>query len=135
MFDLVYGDPVVRWVVERIDDFGPVTGCAGIGFASSGRIVAGAVYNNFRGHDIQLSFAAEDPRWAVKGNIRAVFHYPFEQLKCARVTAFTSKANRRARKLIEGVGFKMEGVHPKGWDGRQTAISYGMCREDCKWLR
>ena len=126
---------MVEWVVSRIDDFGPLTGCEGIGFASSGRIVAGAVYNNFRGHDIQLSFASEDPRWATKGNIRAVFHYPFEQLGCVRVTAITSKANRRARRLIEGVGFKMEGVHPKAWDGRQTAISYGIAKENCKWLR
>ena len=135
MFDLVFGPPVVEWVTQRIDDFGPLTECQGIGFASSGIIVAGAVYNNFRGHDIQLSFAAEDPRWATRGNIRAVLDYPFNQLGCERITAFTAKGNKRARKLIEGVGFRMEGVHPKGWDGHRTAISYGLLRANCKWLR
>lgn len=133
--DLVYGPPVVEWVASRIRGFGPVDEkCQGIGFASSGRIVAGAVFNNYTGHDIQLSFAADHPSWATRGNIRAVFDYPFNQLGCARVTTVTSKANKRARKLNEGIGFKIEGVHPRGWDGKQTAISYGLLRENCKWL-
>lgn len=133
--DLVFGQPVVEWVASRIWHFGSTDKCEGIGFASSGHIVAGAVFNNFRGHDVNIAFASDDPRWATRGNIRAVLHYPFEQLECVRITALTAKANKRSRKLLEGMGFVMEGVHPLGMDGKQTAISYGLLKENCKWLR
>jgi RimJ/RimL family protein N-acetyltransferase len=35
----------------------------------------------------------------------------------------------------EKLGFKLEGVHIKGLDGRQDAISYGMLRRKCRWLK
>jgi hypothetical protein len=36
---------------------------------------------------------------------------------------------------VKSSGFKLEGVHIKGLDGRQDAISYGMLRSQCRWLK
>lgn len=137
MLDLAYGAPVAAWVAARIPHvgdaarFGP---CAAIGFVRGHALCAGAVFTNYRGHDIELSFAAADPRWARRGSLRAVFHYPFRQLGCARVTAVTGRANARARRLTAGLGFTLEGVIRRGLDGRDDALVFGMLREECRWL-
>ncbi|MCR4339344.1 MAG: GNAT family N-acetyltransferase [Gemmatimonadaceae bacterium] len=127
---------LLAWAAQRIpgmrpEDFGP---CETFGFADR-KLAAVAVFNNFRAFDAQLTFVSDDPRWATRGNIRAVFWYAFEQLKLRRLTCITAKGNKRARKLCEGMGFRREGTHPRGVDGRKTAISYGLLPEHCKWLR
>lgn len=110
-----------------------------IGFASQdmSKLYAVAIYNNFRHYDIEISFVATTPRWATPSNIRVVMDYPFNQLGVKRMSAFTAKSNKRARKLNEGVGFKLEGVHPFGWFGSEDACSYGITEKTVreKWLK
>lgn len=133
--NLVFGPEVVGWVSARIRDSSYSAEAQGIGLAENGTLVCGVVYSQYSGTDLQMSIAAETPRWCTRGNLRAFFHYPFVQLGCVRVTAITAKANKRTRKLLEGLGFTLEGVHPKAMpDGVQTALSYGMLREKCRWL-
>jgi len=100
------------------------------------KIMAVAIYNNYRHpSDIEISFVAATPRWATQGNVRAMMHYPFVQLGVKRLSAITSKQNKRCRKLLTGLGFKQEGVHPfAGADG-ETAITYGLYSETAKkWM-
>ena len=137
MLELRFGAGVAEWVAARIPHVGTAAGfgdCAAIGFARDGELIAGAVFSNHRGHDIELSFAAADPRWARRGNLRAVFHYPFRQLGCARVTVVTGRNNARARRLAAGLGFTLEGIVRRGLDGREDAFVFGMLREECRWL-
>jgi hypothetical protein len=65
--NLVYGHDaaVARWVQERAPhaqngfrDF------VAIGIERNGDLVAGVVYNEYRGHSIHASIASSDPRWA-----------------------------------------------------------------------
>lgn len=118
-----------------VEEFGQYTA---IGFADDTGIIGGVVYNNFRryknGADIQLTAYSTNPHWLNKNNLRIIFTYPYIQLGCGRTTAVTGRANKRTRKLLEGVGYRLEGVHPKGMDGKQTAITYGMLRENCRWI-
>lgn len=106
-----------------------------IGVADGNTLVAGAVFNNYRPQyrDIEISFSAASPKWARRGIIREIFRYPFVQLGCARLTTITGRKNRRARRLDEGLGFKLEGVVRKGF-GRDDAMIYGMLKRECKWL-
>lgn len=117
------------------EDFGSH---AAIGFALDGRLIAGAVYHEYRklahGADIRLAFGATNPRWGTKRNIRAVFAFPFLQCDCARVTTVAGRRNEAARRLNERVGFKFEGLVRHAWDGREDAVLYGMLREECRWL-
>jgi RimJ/RimL family protein N-acetyltransferase len=142
MTNVVFGheDVLVPWAAERMPlqnaTFGP---CTTLGFAIGDRLISVAIFHNFRelqyGHEIHVSMSAEDPRWCTRRNLGLIFKYPFDQLGCVRVTTVTSRKNKRARKLDEGLGFKREGVLRKGMDGRDDAIVYGMLRKECKWIR
>ncbi len=106
-----------------------------LGVVRRGKLLGGAVYHNFVGHDVQVSVAFDSPGWALPGTLRALFDYPFSQLGCRRMTAMVGRKNKQSRKLTEGMGFKLEGVHPKGLDGRQDVMSYGLLKEDCRWIK
>lgn len=101
------------------------------------RIMAVAIYNNYRyDSDIEVSFVSATPRWATQGNIRAMLFYPFGQLGVKRLSAITTKSNKRCRKLLTGLGFKQEGVHPFAGENQATAISYGMYSNSAqKWVK
>jgi len=133
---------VGQWVADQLPGFGGPEGFGpfyALGFALDGRLIAGAVYHEFRPHpfgaDVRISFAASSPRWGSSRNIRAVFAIPFLQYGCGRVTTVAGRRNAAARRLNEGVGFTFEGLIRRGWDGREDAIVYGMLREECRWLK
>lgn len=134
---------LLHFAADRIPGMTPeeFMPCSVIGFADlRDGLMAVAIFNNYRLHkgvgiDAQMTFVACTPRWATRGNIRAVFTYAFHQLRLPRLTCITAKGNKRARKLCEGMGFTREGTHPRGVDGVQTAISYGLLPENCHWLK
>lgn len=113
---------------------------AAIGVADERGLLAAAIFTDYHqlplGADIHMSFAATSPRWAQRGVIRGILSYPFTQLKCNRLTALTARSNKRARKLMEGLGFQLEGVHWRAYDGKTDAISYCLRRyvAEEKWL-
>lgn len=126
---------VAEWVRRRLPGatgFGPSTT---LHVVEGGAIIAGVVYHDYLGHDIKMTIAALSPRWALRGVIRALLHYPFRELDCARVSAIAARRNRTSRKLLLGLGFKLEGVARKGFDGVQDAMIYGLLRADARrWI-
>lgn len=131
-----YDAAVANWVQAQIphavNGFGP---CVALGIAIDDVLIAGVVYHEWRPayRSVQMSIAAASPKWATKGNLRAIFAYPFLDLKANRATAITPKRNRRARHLIEGTGFKLEGCARKGFLS-DDAVIYGMLRNECRWI-
>lgn len=139
MADLVHGadTDVMRWVAERIEHidaaealpFGPFRA---IGVVVDRALVAGCVYHNFvpRYGTCEISFAAESPRWATRGTIRALLSVPFLQWGCHRVQMVTSLANERAIRLIRGIGFTREGTHAHAFGPGKHAVSFRLLRRD-----
>jgi hypothetical protein len=131
---LIGADEIVaKWVSEKIvgcNGFGP---CTAIGVVRDGKLSGGVVYHEFRKHDVRVSIALDGAGFSVPW--RLLFSYPFNELKCVRITSMIDKRNKRSRALCERLGFKMEGVHPKGVDGWATAVSYGMLKENCRWIK
>src|SRR6187549_2264145 len=80
----------------------------------NGKLAAIAVYHDYAPPCIQMSFYALTPRWAHMSTIRDLLNYPFGQLKCRRVTSLVKKKNARSRRMVEGLGWKLEGVVRKG---------------------
>lgn len=123
---------IAAWVGEQLGicDFGP---SSAIGVARGNKIVAGAVFNNFRWPNIEVTFAATSPRWATRQTFRAILRYPFIQLDCRRLTAVTEATNQPARAFLCRFGFREEGLHP---DALPTgdAVTHGLLRRDCRWL-
>lgn len=111
---LVFGDDarVAAWVVRRIPyvpAFGP---CVAIGIADGNRPVAGVVYSmwNEQFGTMQISCAADDPRWAQRGVIRACLHYPFEQQGVRKLWSIIASGNERSLRFNKGLGFKQEAI-------------------------
>lgn len=134
MYRLVFdSERVADWVSDQIWG-GPEFGaCQAIGVERDGELVGGVVYHDFREVDMQMSCAATDPRWLSRGRLRVFFAYPFVQCGCLRVSTIAARANKRARRLNEGLGFRLEGVARKAWQGKDACL-YGMLREECKWI-
>lgn len=105
-----------------------------LGLLLHGRLVAGILYEDFNGANIQMHVAAEDGKhWLTRKFLYALFYYPFEQLQCKRVTALVASSNTACRRLLLHVGFVVEAVltdaHPEG-----DLIVFMMKKADCKWL-
>ena len=103
-----------------------------LGVVRDETLIGGVVYHGYLGHDCQVSI------WIDRATFmpwRALFEYPFGQLNCERITAVVGKRNKRSRRLVEKLGFKLEGVHRKGLDGFEDAMSYGMLKSECRWRK
>ena len=130
-------DKLAAWAEAMYPKCAPLSRpLTAIGVASSeGKLIGVAIYHNFRQNDLEITFVTADPRWATPGNVRAILHYPFIQLGVERMTAITEKSNKKARKLMEKLGFCLEGVHPYAVDGVRPACTYGLYSDNAKrWL-
>lgn len=136
--DVVFGadEFVAEFVRQRMPvaraSFGP---CTALGVVKEGRLIGGVVFHNYVGFNIEVSLAFDHANWLTRKTLRTLFSYPFHQLGVARLSCVAGKNNKKSRRLIEGVGWKLEGVHEKGLDGVTTLLSYGMTKENCKWIK
>lgn len=135
---LVYDQPerVSRFVRDR----GPHSGdgfdkFAAIGVEEEGELIAGCVFTEYRPHckSIHLSGASVTPRWATRKTLRALFAYPFLQLKVKRLTAYTGFSMSSVRQFLERLGFVQEGILRAGY-ADDDCVVYGMLREECRWV-
>lgn len=130
---------VVPYVAARVgwldrDGFGPIAGLEALGVVRGDRLVGGVVFSNYRRRDLEVSIAFDDPRWARKGILARLFTYPFVQLGCRRITALVAADDTRIPKLMRGIGWSLEGRHRCAIEGDRDVLSFGMLREDCRWL-
>jgi RimJ/RimL family protein N-acetyltransferase len=111
-----------------------------IGVVRNGGLIGGVVFHNPRysldGNmvDVEMGAAFEASDWCRPSTLRRMFEFPFVTLDSSRMTTITARKNKRARMIDEGLGFKLEGVHPEAIDGKQDAVSYGMLRKNCLWI-
>ena len=128
---------VAEWVCARVKDLTlSGAGHTAIGLMDQdGVILAGVVYDVFRGYDIQMHVAGvADKRWLTKTFLQEAFRYPFEQLMVTRVTGLVAASNIAAQRFDEHLGFKLEGRVRKGMPDGDDLLIYGMLRSECRWL-
>jgi len=127
------GQDITDWVAERVDatTFGD---SVNFGFFDEDKLVGGVVFSEYRVEDITFSGAFEDKRCFTRKGLRTFFHYPFKQLKCHRITAYTETDNKRANKLLKKLGFTLEGTMREISEKGKDANIYGMLERECKWL-
>jgi len=108
-----------------------------IAYLDEDKIVGGAIFSHYDGHNIWIHLALDDPKAMRRSFAKEVFEYCFIKCKCVRITAMTTPENERCKKLIESAGFVKEGtirkVVKKGmqyFDG----IVYGLLRNECKYI-
>lgn len=121
------------WVRERIPsmqaaEFGPSTA---LGVMDGQRLIAGLVYHDWQPwfKSIQLSCAAVHPKWASRRILAEVFAYPFHQLGVNRIVAVTETDNHKTRRILEGIGYTLEGIGVKAF-GEKDAASYRLLKDE-----
>ena len=106
-----------------------------IGFSRENKLACVVVAYHATNDSIVCSFAADNPRWASKHNIAAWGSWIFGQLGMKHTSAVVIKSNKRSRKFVEGVGYRVEGKIRKAANGEDMII-YGMLKEEHEeWLR
>lgn len=133
---------VARWVAEQIagvpEFFSPMA--AAIGFLKDNQLIAGVVYDNYRETvdkkplSIDASIASVDKRFCTRHNLRVMFAYPFVQLRLERIQLLTSVNNEGVSDFVKNLGFTLEGLHKRAYFNGDDALSWGMLREECRWI-
>jgi hypothetical protein len=108
-----------RWFSAwAVNDHGHITGIFAIEFKYW-----------FEGY---ISVLVLDQRCMTERALRAIFTAAFSQAR--RLTAEVEPDNRRALKQVQRMGFVYEGFRRLGLEGARDVMSYGMLRDDCKYL-
>lgn len=135
---VIVDDRMLDWIAKRIPgvDASAWRGLArAVGVAIDGEIVAGMALGGWERGNIEVSFAADSPRWATRETIAKLMHWPFVQLDCHRVTTRIHVNNHRAIKLNEGIGFKREGLIREGWGPGEDCVVLGLLRSEApEWM-
>lgn len=147
-FSGIIGDPafdkdIAEWVARGIGSGGQAgwfqeARC--IGIIDKDNIIAGIVYSDIR-DDVQgnplscsMSIYSVDKKWANRHNLRELFRFPFIQLGLKRVHTVCSAEKAEIMKFNKRLGFKQEGVHRMAWPLGGDSVSFGMIKENCRWL-
>lgn len=125
------GAQVTEWVAKQLGFDGGIYPSYSIGIVDDGKLIGGVVYHNFTVNNIEMSIATISPKWAGRGIIRQLLAYPYS-LGCERITAIADSENHKSRKLLEKLGFQLEGVLRKGspFRNRRDAAVYGLLKEE-----
>lgn len=126
---------VGEWVCDRTGGTWSPHNTTSLGIALNSELIAGVLYDNFNGANIQMHVAAEDGKyWLTKDFLFEVFYYPFEYLQCKRATAIIPSTNAASLNICKRLGFTEEAVlkeaHPEG-----DLIVFSLRKTDCKWLK
>lgn len=134
---LIYGqdDLLCQWAGLKLaadKDF--FTFSKAIGVMQGKKIIAAVIYHNCTDFCIEMSVVSVDKRWATRHNLRAFFAYPFTQLGLRRVQALCSDKDEGVQMFLKRLGFTHEGTHPCGYHDGGTALSFGMLKQNCRWI-
>ena len=122
----------VSWACGRETNWGAYNT---LGFWDDRGLKVGLVYNSFSWPNIAIHIGArKGALWARPEILYHIFAYPFEQLRCTRVTAPVLAGNLRCLRAVEALGFELEG-RLRGADRTgQDLLIWGMLAEECRWL-
>jgi len=106
-----------------------------LGLERDGRLVAGVLYDGWNGVNMWMHSAIETGAYLGRTFPWYVFHYPFNEIGCRRLTGLVEASNAEALRFNSRLGFKIEArLAGAATDGGDTLIMV-MTRENCRWLR
>ena len=108
---------------------------AALGWEREGRLAAVALFENFKGAggNIDMHFYIEPP--LMRGFMRALWRYCFEQLGCGRVTMCVPQTLSAQFPKVERLGFVPETWLPEYLAGGEAALQFVIYRSAVsKWM-
>jgi hypothetical protein len=97
------------YVAHRIfgqeNDFGP---CGSLGILDGDTLLGAVVFHNWQDEygTIEISAAADNPRWLSKATIREIMRICFDLHRCQTLVVRQAQDNNRASKIFRFLGFK-----------------------------
>jgi RimJ/RimL family protein N-acetyltransferase len=125
---------VMAWHMVNNGQRGLPDTYSAIGITLRDKIIASVVYTRYRWPDIEIGIHSIDSRCCNRRTLKAIFSYPFVQLKCTRVSAVTDPANSAVCHFLRRLGFTDEGRLRKASPQGDDYLLLGMLREECKWV-
>jgi RimJ/RimL family protein N-acetyltransferase len=107
---------------------------AAMGIIRDNRILGAIVFLNYRRESVEFHLCGS-PGWLTRGEIKALFSYPFITLKCLRLWCLIRRNNKQARRGAERLGFKVLGVADDEFGPGKDGIIYSMSRANCRWIK
>ena len=134
-------DAAEAWAREKLElNAAPEFFRAAAAVDENDEFVCVVVMTNFTTRNVDLSIAIDIRKVRPKGTIEmfnGVFGFLFNQLRVARVTGLLRGKNKKARRINEHFGFKLEGIMRKAFVDDDLHV-YGFLAEDYyshKWYR
>jgi RimJ/RimL family protein N-acetyltransferase len=134
---ILYGcdNNVAQWVAARIPHVGANAGfgpMAALGVVRNGKIAGGVVFHDWQPDygTIQVSCAADSPRWATRRTVAELLRYPFRQLGASLVWAAVPERLERPCRFIEGIGFQREPTLRDRFGSGDGAAMFSMSRAE-----
>ena len=126
-----------RYLGARFPEFGPAyLPHKAVGWADrNGNLVAAMALDFEHPWDGRLTIYAERPGFLTARQLRELFGKAFGEWGLSRLTVFVGKKHRRVRRLVERLGFELEGVKRRAFDGFNDECLYGMTADRCPWLK
>lgn len=101
-----------------------------------GTLVGAAIFQNWNGTNADLSYYGEDT--LTNGIVHCIARIAYGDMHLTRLTAMTSKKNKKLIGWLMRLGFKVEGVQKRFYGaedtGKNAAIRLVMFRDDLERL-
>ena len=133
-YRIVYGQNgrAAAWCVDQGWSMGDTS--QSIALERDGRLVAVALFDDYRGSDIRLHLARDpDQHFGPRAYIAAIWRYAFVQLPCVRVSGLINEKNAASIRLAEHAGFKYETRLSRAFRGEDLLV-FVMWKNQCKFL-
>ena len=119
-----------QWLGQRIPHFN-ATGVKTLALWHGDQIAAVVGFCNPHWNRVEMCWACDIPRAVTRGAILTMLGTAFLPPQSRRaISATAEKKNKRARKFMEGLGFREEGCIRKAGANESNLIFYGLLREE-----
>lgn len=119
------------WVAEKLKCNYDENNSYSIGYIKD-NITCGVIYENWNGSSITCHIAC-DGLFGNRDFLYTIFHYPFVYLDARKIIAPISSSNKKSIKLVENMGFELEGIIKDAFlDG--DSFIFTMNKYKCRFL-
>jgi RimJ/RimL family protein N-acetyltransferase len=122
-----------RWLSARIPDLDGVSGPFAFLVVMGGDGVQAIVaYHDYQEKcgTVQITMAADTPRWAARAHLKDLLAYPFKRLEVNKIWTATPLGNASAITFNERLGMKREAVLRHQFGPRSHAVIMSMMKAE-----
>jgi len=139
MLRTIHGCDFSDWILERMPvKNGKPHWYYTIGIGNEKKLLAAIILFDYDGHNVYMGVARDGnvKYWLNKRIIGEVCDFVYNHLGCVRITARTQPGNDEARRIVESLGFKCEGIIRQGYRDQDMLI-YGLLQSEAeeRWMK